>query len=88
MAVVINPALSTAASGNLGPINYTRWRGMAVARAATTWTFTPSTKQTVYETMLRTVTRAWGGVLSASERQMWDAVAPMFPVYESAGEAL
>lgn len=86
IAIVINPALSTAASGNLGGINYTRWRGRAVARARTTWIgFTPSTQQLLYKGKLEFVVKAWGGSLTAAQRSAWVNAAASFRVIDRFG---
>lgn len=75
MARVRGPALSLAASGNLGAINYTSWRGLQIARAAENYTFTPSESQKVINDYLIAVCARWGGTLTSSQRAVWEAVA-------------
>lgn len=71
MAVVKGPAFSIEASGNVGAINYTRWRGMAVVRAAWTGTVPNTPAQMVIQTYMKDTTQAWGGTLTEAERQAW-----------------
>lgn len=75
MGVVIGPAFSMQASGNIGALNFTRWRGMAVARGKTTYTYTPNTLQQTREAVLIAVAKAWGQTLLAEQRAMWGEVA-------------
>lgn len=75
MAVVRAPALSLDASGNLGSICYSSWRGLNVARD--TWTGTdPNTGlQQAMRVIMKTVVQAWGATLNGSERESWTAAA-------------
>lgn len=75
MAIVKGPALSLAASGNLGAICYSRWRGLAIARDVWTGTFTPTPKQDAVMARVTVVSQAWGGLLSEAERSSWREAA-------------
>lgn len=72
MAIVKGPALSIQASGNLGPICFSRWRGLAIARDVWTGTVPNTTKQVIQQGYLTTAAQAWGGTLTAAERQTWN----------------
>ncbi len=71
MAVVKGPAMSIAASGNLGPICYSRWRELAIARDVWTGTVPNTPDQQTYQGILTIMAQAWGGLLSEEERQAW-----------------
>lgn len=71
MAIVIMPAMSLQASGNIGSINFTRWKGINVARTTYVASYTPSLAQETQRGLLTTVAAAWGQGLSPAERQAW-----------------
>ena len=71
MAVVKGPALSIAASGNLGAICYTRWRELQIARAVWTGTVPNTTKQIGQQQKVKDCAQYWGGTLTESERESW-----------------
>lgn len=75
MAIVINPALSLDASGNLGGICYSRWRSLQVARAAWTGTQTATALQVERQTTLISISQAWGSTLTAGQRAAWQVFA-------------
>ena len=75
MAVVKGPALSIAASGNLGSICYSRWRGLQIARDVWTGTVPNTAKQIVQQALLKTCAQAWGGILNEEERESWRGLA-------------
>lgn len=75
MGIVENPALSTRASGNVCGINYTSWRGLAIARCAWTGTVPNTAKQVTIQGFLTAVSQDWGQTLSAAQRDRWAAVA-------------
>lgn len=75
MAIVYGPAMSLRASGNVGPICYARWRGMQVARDRWTGTQPCVGAQAVVQEFMREVTRAWGGSMTAEQRNMWEEFA-------------
>jgi len=75
MGIVIGPAQSLDASGNVGGICYSHWRSLIVARGARTGAITPTAKQIVIQGQLRTVTRLWGGTLTAAQRAAWGRFA-------------
>lgn len=71
MAIVIAPAMSQQASGNIGSINFTRWRGINVARTTYVPSYTPSGKQITQRGLVTTVSAAWGQSLTPADRQAW-----------------
>ena len=71
MAIVRAPALSLEASGNLGGLCYSRWRGLKIARDVWTGTYPGTAKQIAINTSMTTVSQAWGGTLTASQREAW-----------------
>ncbi|MBA7675769.1 hypothetical protein ES703_84006 [subsurface metagenome] len=75
MAIVKGPALSIDASGNVGGVCFTKWRGLQIAKAAWSGTPTPSQKQTDQKNRMVTAQQAWGGVLNDAERSSWRAAA-------------
>lgn len=72
MALVKGPALSMDASGNLGGICYSHWRGMHVARDPWTGTVPNTSLQIGYQDDLTSVAQAWGGLLDGDDRQAWE----------------
>lgn len=75
MAIVKGPALSIDASGNVGGICFTKWRGLQIAKAAWSGAPTPTPAQTDQKDRMVTAQQAWGGVLNESERDSWRAAA-------------
>jgi hypothetical protein len=71
MAIVRFPAMSFDASGNLGDINYTKWKGMNIARTTYSYTDPNTAAQITSRGHMTTVSQAWGGTLSADDRQTW-----------------
>lgn len=71
MAIVKGPALSLAASGNLGTICYSRWRSLAIARDVWSGTVPNTGKQVTQQGYLIGVAQAWGGSLSPGQRETW-----------------
>lgn len=71
VAVVKAPALSVEASGNMGPICYSRWRGLKIARGVWTGTYPDTEKQQAVNARMTVVSQAWGGMLTAEEREAW-----------------
>jgi len=72
MAIVNAPALSLSASGNLGAICYATWRGVQVARAASTLVCPMTTPQLKAQTAVGTAAIAWSGTLTAFQRELWE----------------
>lgn len=72
MAIVKGPALSLRASGNLGAICYSTWRGLAIARDVWTGTVPNTAKQVAQQVYLTAVAQAWGGSLTEGERETWN----------------
>lgn len=75
MAIVKAPALSLEASGNLGGINYTRWRGRAVARASWSPTIPNTGLQVAIQAHLGNAVVDWRTVITEAQRQAWKAYA-------------
>lgn len=75
MAIVDGPALSLRASGNLGAICYAPWRSLKIARDVWTGTVPNTAKQVTQQGYLTTVSQAWGGTLTADERETWNGRA-------------
>jgi hypothetical protein len=85
MATVINPALSMAASGNLGGVCYSRWRGLAVARSAWVGTVPNTPAQVTSQGLLRIVSQAWSYGMSVGERDQWRQYGASHPVISKLG---
>lgn len=75
MAVVKAPALSLDASGNLGAICFSKWRGLSIARDVWTGTVPNTTKQVIIQGYMTTASQAWSGTLTETERQFWREAA-------------
>lgn len=75
MAVVKAPALSLEASGNLGGICYSRWRSLQIARDTWTGTYPGTSRQLLINGYMTTVSKAWGGTLTADQREAWNEAA-------------
>lgn len=87
MAIVIAPALSLQASGNVGSINYTRWKGINIARTTFSYTDIPTPKQLSQRSKLSILSAAWGGLLSAENRLTWQERAEEVVVLNRLGVA-
>lgn len=72
MAICEGPALSLRASGNVGTLCYTTWRGLSVVKDAWTGTVPNTSKQLVLQGYMTTVSQAWGGLLTPAERASWE----------------
>lgn len=75
MAIVHSPALSLAASGCVGGINYTRWRGRSVARVRNPCVQTSTPDQLVCRGYMTALSQAWGTTMTAAQRQAWSDAA-------------
>ena len=75
MAVVDGPAMSLRASGNVGSICYSTWRGMQIARDRWTGVQPCVGQQAVVQGYYREIVRAWGGVLNSDQRRLWGEFA-------------
>lgn len=71
MALVRNPVFSTEASGNVCGINFTRWRGLAVARCAWSGTVPNTTLQVEQQDILIIVAGNWGNLLTTAQRNTY-----------------
>ena len=72
MAKVISPGLSIWAAGRIGGIEYTRWRGLMIARDSKKGVQPNTTKQINQQNRLITVSQYWSGTLTGEERQAWE----------------
>ncbi|MBA7637166.1 hypothetical protein ES703_44801 [subsurface metagenome] len=72
MAIVIGPGMSQQASGNIGAVNFTRWKGVQVARTTYVPFYTPSGKQMTQRGLMTFVSAQWGTALTPAERQAWE----------------
>jgi len=75
MAIVKGALHSDLASGNMGSLCYSRWRGIQVCRAAWSGTVPNTGEQINYQDDLRTCAQYWGGTLTAAQRQKWNDAA-------------
>lgn len=85
MAIVIAPALSVRASGNVGDINFTRWKGMNIARTTYVPVYTPSGKQMSQRARMKSISQQWGNWLGPAQRKMWEEVAAEEVVFNRLG---
>lgn len=74
MAIVLNPALSMAASGDLGSINYSRWRSIMVARTKYTPVQPNTSAQQLIQGYFDSAITAWQ-TMTDDNRQLWRAYA-------------
>ena len=74
MGIVINPACSFGASGDVGALNYSRWRGMWIARGKYTLTQTSSAKQLTQRARYTAAIIYWQD-FTAAERELWTLYA-------------
>jgi hypothetical protein len=75
MAIVDGPAMSLRASGNMGAICYTRWRGMQIARKSSDLVFQDTTPQQKAKDAVGLASKAWSGTLTPEQRAMWEEYA-------------
>lgn len=71
MAIVKGAALSLQASGNLGDICYSTWRGQQIARSTWTGTVPNTVKQVTQQGFLSITAQYWGGTLTGIQREKW-----------------
>jgi hypothetical protein len=86
MAIVKAPALSLEASGNLGGINYTRWKGRAVARSSWTPTIPNTILQQGIQNALSQAVINWTVVLTQIQRDQWNEYAKMQTTIDRLGD--
>lgn len=75
MAVVIGPALSLQASGDLGAINYSRWRGLAIARSKYIPVQPNTSIQVAQQNILIAVSQYWKLNSTQEIKREWNAIA-------------
>ena len=71
MAKVIGPGFSQWASGRVGAVEYTRWRGIMVARTSEKGTQPNTPLQQSRQAILTQATKDWSESLSESDREAW-----------------
>lgn len=86
MAIVKGPLHSEAASGNMGDLCYSRWRGLWIVRSSWTGTQGSSAEQLVVRANMTAVSQAWGGTLTKKQREAWISVAPEYQRMDQLGE--
>lgn len=74
-AIVKGPLHSDMASGNIGALCFSRWRGRAIARDVWTGTDPATSDQLTRRARLTAVSQRWGGTLTATQRASWEALA-------------
>ena len=75
MAICKGPALSLEASGNVGALSYTTWRGRQVVRSTWNGTQTSTASQVVIRVIMTNISQAWGGTLTEGQRRSWNELA-------------
>lgn len=74
-AIVKGPLHSEMASGNLGAVCYSRWKGRAVARNVWTGTDPNTASQQARRAILSDLAYAWGNDLTEIQRGYWNDLA-------------
>jgi len=74
-ALVLGPIHSDRASGNMGSICYSSWRGRAIARGVWTGTDPGTSAQLAERAIVTELSQAWGSVLTDSDRSAWEEFA-------------
>lgn len=78
----------TQASGSIGGTTYAHNRGGMYRRARSIPTNPNSTRQQAVRSYLASAVAAWGGTLTAANRESWEAWAANTPTTNSLGDAL
>jgi len=86
MAVVKGAFHSDLASGNVGSLCATRWRSLQVVKSAWTGTVPNTSKQVTYQVDLKNCAQAWGGTLTAAEREEWERATEWYHLPNRFGE--
>lgn len=86
MAIVIGPAMSLMASGNVGPICYVPNRGRYVARQAMSVIPTHTTLQNTRFAVVVACAQAWGTTLNDSQRAAWANASKNYPAKDRLGQ--
>jgi len=72
MGIVVGPAFSIAASGNISGICFQPVNGRTIAKAPWSGTVPNTAKQITQQGYLKSVAENWGQLLSAAERLTWE----------------
>jgi len=86
MAIVKGPLHSEQASGNMGSLCYSRWRGRAVVRSAYTGTDPNTADQQEQRAILSACSTRWGSTLSSDQRRAWEELARSITFPDRFGE--
>jgi len=71
MAKVISPGLSIWAAGRIGGVEYTRWRGIMVARSSLKGVQPNTSLQVDQQDRLIAVSQYWSSTLTSDQRREW-----------------
>lgn len=86
MAIVKGAFHSELASGNVGSLCASRWRGLQIIRDAWTGEVPNTSAQQTYQGHLTTCAQYWGGTLTAAQRQLWEEQARSWQLPNRFGE--
>lgn len=75
MAIVKHPAMSMEASGNVGGLCYSTWRGLQIVRGAWTGIVPNTPAQQQYQYYLGYVAQSWSDYCTPEQRQGWEELA-------------
>ena len=82
MAIVESPALSLQASGSIGAITFSRWRGRAVAKSKPTASTSNTALQQTVRANMATLAGTWSTILTPAQRLLWDDIARQLTRYD------
>jgi len=86
MAIVKGPLHSERASGNLGSLCYSEYRGRSVVRSSWTGTYPNTTDQQTVNNRMAYLIARWGNDLTAEQRQSWEDLASSLRFPDRFGE--
>ena len=86
MAIVKGPCHSELASGNMGSVCYSRWRGRAVARDVWSGTVPNTSGQVEVQGYLAEAVLKWRTVLTLEQADAWRSYAEEHPVVDRLGD--
>jgi len=86
-ATVRAPLHSEQASGNMGGLCYSSWRGIAVVRSAWSGTYPGTAKQLTVQGRITTLSQYWGITLTALQRTKWNELADQIVFKNKLGQS-
>lgn len=86
MAIVKGPCHSELASGNMGSVCYSRWRGRAIARDVWSGTVPNTSGQVEVQSYLTEAVNKWRNVLTLEQAEAWRSFAEEHPVVDRLGD--